>query len=972
MNKSSLFDQISEEKVKCKWIFTLIAVLCFSLISTERCLAIAYAITSDDGTTVTFFNDSYFYNKWSSASVTTKKPRILIDDPSYNSIGPQYTSLAFGSSMNGAYWRYEKVTKVVFDASFDSFTSLKSCENWFYEFKNLTTIEGLQYFHPDNVTDISAMFGYCEALTEEQLTTILSMFVFSKITDMGDLFVGCTFESFDFSKITNINTANVTDMSLMFTNCLKLKSVNLTSLDTRSVTDMRMMFSGCESLEQINVGTLNTANVEDMSSMFNGCKKLTSIMGMNAVGFNTSKVTKMGSMFSGCNILTSVDASGLETNNVTDMSRMFKDCSALTTLNLSTFVTNTVEDFYGLFEGCSSLTNLDISNFNTSNMNSSSGLMFKNCNSIEEIDLSSFSKFNGYETFSGCSSLKTIKLPDNGVVIGNNICGMFQNCSSIEYIDFSDFKITDDRDDIQMFYTFQNCTNLVSVDLTSFDGAEVTVIPNLFDGCSKLASVLVPNNWILPSKYNNYNYSYNDPVSGQYVSLPYSEVSVFDGCTEIIGDKGTRYSSAHIKYDYADIDGGESAPAYFTTGKYKVFYVNTEEATFATNNPIEFDKNLSSDITIVNPEKKGYAFLGWTGTSASGISETVPTQNVTISKGSVGNRIYTANWKINQYTITFDTDGGSKVAAITQDYNSAITAPADPTRKGFTFLGWQPALPTTMPAEDITVKAQWRDDRILITANLNGEVSFPANAENYCSGSEKTVTIDFKITQGESSKFELTFPGDVIPSVSGDITNGQGSIVITIPDNIESGVYTGKLVFESADPDLYREMESPVTITANIPKNAALQIYSDVLLVDNHDNNYSAYQWYKDGNAISGATLQFYSEPSFSGRYTVKITDKDGKEFMSCPIKTGVSVKNTKSSVKVYPNPATSGEQFTLEIEEYDPAKDYTIMIFTANGTLVKKLTGLEKINTTTLPMGIYSGSLISNGEKSGFKVIVK
>ncbi|MBR2888310.1 MAG: T9SS type A sorting domain-containing protein, partial [Bacteroidales bacterium] len=171
----------------------------------------------------------------------------------------------------------------------------------------------------------------------------------------------------------------------------------------------------------------------------------------------------------------------------------------------------------------------------------------------------------------------------------------------------------------------------------------------------------------------------------------------------------------------------------------------------------------------------------------------------------------------------------------------------------------------------------------------------------------------------------------------------------------------------------YKESDAyPVAITANIPKNAALQIYSDVLLVDNHDNNYSAYQWYKDGNAISGATLQFYSEPSFSGRYTVKITDKDGKEFMSCPIKTGVSVKNTKSSVKVYPNPATSGEQFTLEIEEYDPAKDYTIMIFTANGTLVKKLTGLEKINTTTLPMGIYSGSLISNGEKSGFKVIVK
>ncbi|MDD6000946.1 MAG: InlB B-repeat-containing protein, partial [Bacteroidales bacterium] len=367
-------------------------------------------------------------------------------------------------------------------------------------------------------------------------------------------------------------------------------------------------------------------------------------------------------------------------------------------------------------------------------------------------------------------------------------------------------------------------------------------------------------------------------------------------------------------------------------------------------------------FTLEKPIRTGYTFAGWN------TGKTVDPDG-TIVTGSFDDIALTATWQINQYTITFDTDGADPIEAITQYYNTAITAPASPVKKGFTFLGWQPALPATMPAQDLTVKAQWRDDRETIAVDFNGTTSFPTDADKFCNGNENSISLPFTITKGQPSEYIVTFENGTVVNGKVDANN---NVLIEIPNDLESGVYKGSVVF-NGDPGLYKESDAyPVAITANIPKNAALQIYSDVLLVDNHDNNYSAYQWYKDGNAISGATLQFYSEPSFSGRYTVKITDKDGKEFMSCPIKTGVSVKNTKSSVKVYPNPATSGEQFTLEIEEYDPAKDYTIMIFTANGTLVKKLSGLEKINTTTLPSGIYSGSLISNGEKSGFKVIVK
>ncbi len=66
-------------------------------------------------------------------------------------------------------------------------------------------------------------------------------------------------------------------------------------------------------------------------------------------------------------------------------------------------------------------------------------------------------------------------------------------------------------------------------------------------------------------------------------------------------------------------------------------------------------------------------------------------------------------WNTNKYTITFDTAGGSEIAPVTQDYGTNITAPANPTREGYTFMGWDREIPTTMPAENITLKAKWKD-----------------------------------------------------------------------------------------------------------------------------------------------------------------------------------------------------------------------------------------------------------------------
>ena len=100
----------------------------------------------------------------------------------------------------------------------------------------------------------------------------------------------------------------------------------------------------------------------------------------------------------------------------------------------------------------------------------------------------------------------------------------------------------------------------------------------------------------------------------------------------------------------------------------------------------------------------GHTFKGWYD------NENLTGSPVTAIGGTgTGNKEYWAKWEINQYTITVKPENGKADITITQDYGTNITAPADPTREGYTFMGWDREIPTTMPAENITLKARWKD-----------------------------------------------------------------------------------------------------------------------------------------------------------------------------------------------------------------------------------------------------------------------
>lgn len=105
-----------------------------------------------------------------------------------------------------------------------------------------------------------------------------------------------------------------------------------------------------------------------------------------------------------------------------------------------------------------------------------------------------------------------------------------------------------------------------------------------------------------------------------------------------------------------------------------------------------------------DPTKEGYTFIGWyKGEEKWNFADAV-TEAMTL----------TAKWQINRYTITFDTAGGSEVPSITQDYGTAITPPAAPTRTGYTFAGWNREIPTAMPAGDMTITARWTENRVIV------------------------------------------------------------------------------------------------------------------------------------------------------------------------------------------------------------------------------------------------------------------
>ena len=192
--------------------------------------------------------------------------------------------------------------------------------------------------------------------------------------------------------------------------------------------------------------------------------------------------------------------------------------------------------------------------------------------------------------------------------------------------------------------------------------------------------------------------------------------------------------------------------------------LNTNGGTINSGNVTEYTYGVGATLpTAGDMTYTGHTFVGWYD------NENLTGDPVTAIGGTeMGNKEYWAKWEINQYTITVKPENGKADITITQDYGTPITAPADPTREGYTFAGWDKAIPATMPAENLTITAHWSLDTYSITYNLDGGTA---------SGNPDFYTVESStITLNPPTRTGYTFIG-----WSGTDLSGSDNLTVTIP-----------------------------------------------------------------------------------------------------------------------------------------------------------------------------------------------
>ena len=449
----------------------------------------------------------------------------------------------------------KNIKKVVFDASFAN-ARPTSCFMWFHGCSNLTTIEGIEYFNTENVTNMRYMFDLCKSLKSLDLTN----FNTENVTDMYYMFAYCTsLESLD---LTNFNTAKVTNMAGMFQSCYALKTIYASDkFVTDQVTESTCMFSDCSNLKdytsskedhtyancgptgyftygrgyamfdnatetltfsykgfkpegayELNEGGNNPewisknsyvkkvvfdasfANARPAScyKWFCGCVNLAQIEGIEYL--NTEEVTNMAWMFKGCSNLKSLDVSKFNTAQVTDMSYMFTHCWGLESLDVSRLNTENVTNMENMFLYCSNskLTSLDVSNFNTEKV--------------------------------------------------TNMSCMFRGNSNLTSLDLSNFNTQDVKD---MSYMLMDCRGLTSLNLSGFNTPNVENMSGMFNGCYDLTTIY---------------------VSDKFVTTKVSDgTDMFYGCTSLKG--AIKYEDS--SYGYPEYSEGNNDHTY---ANYKTGY----------------------------------------------------------------------------------------------------------------------------------------------------------------------------------------------------------------------------------------------------------------------------------------------------------------------------------------------------------------------------------------------------------------
>ena len=356
------------------------------------------------------------------------------------------------------------IKKVVFDASFAN-ARPTNCHLWFYGCKNLTTIEGIEYLNTENVTSMSLMFSGCSALT----TLNLSNFDTQSVTNMTGMFSDC--RALTTLDVSNFNTQNVTDMSFMFFNCSAITTLDIARFDTKNVTNMSFMFCSDPALTTIYASDkFVTTACEEAENMFAECANL-----VGAVPYDENKVGKeMANYTTG--YFTDIASKVAESYAVFDEATNTLTFKHDTKKPAGAFALNEGEKLPGWYK------------FDDNNHSHNANIIKK---VIFDTSFANARPTSCYNWFYGCTDLTTIE----GIEYLNtenvtNMSWMFSECSALTTLDVSNF---DTKNVMEMSYMFGSCTKLKTLDVSSFNTQNVTDMNWMFSYCSVLTTLDLSN-----------------------------------------------------------------------------------------------------------------------------------------------------------------------------------------------------------------------------------------------------------------------------------------------------------------------------------------------------------------------------------------------------------------------------------------------------------------------------------------------
>ncbi|MBR4677942.1 MAG: hypothetical protein IKO99_08060 [Bacteroidales bacterium] len=268
---------------------------------------------------------------------------------------------------------------------------------------------------------------------------------------------------------------------------------------------------------------------------------------------------------------------------------------------------------------------------------------------------------------------------------------------------------------------------------------------------------------------------------------------------------------------------------------------------------------------------------------------------------------------------------------------------------------------------------------IIYEVRVNGDYKFTAPNDNsittFCDGEDVmlTFTLDTKYSKADFVSIETmeVYNEDLKEQITFRIPKGA----------LKGGNEPLKLTFRKES----YTADDTVTFPGDYPSEYNIKVYDDVIAIDNSGQHFlnDQYTWFIDMKEIPGETKQFldllkYMTDGQKHSFSVKVVDVTGGSFRVCPDEsfTIESIGKRKAvSVNVYPNPAESGKMFYIELENFGEENfpNTEILIYNQLGTVVEKISAVEKLNPVSLNAGFYSGTVLVSGKKMlNFKIIVK